>query len=136
MRIRISEGDISLCALQGVDIHRFLRHLASRDAIGKDDNGLPLPNPFDEVHIGTTWGLLVFTLYAHQGQVTKAFNVDLLMVTRDIVISNDGTFVDRYESIVDELLLQARGQLLTGKPKPSLILKGKLPPVYAVKSND
>lgn len=132
MQVRISEGDISACALQGADMRRFLRVLSAKDMVGRDaETGVEKPNPFDEVHIGTAWGLLIFTFYAPTGAVTKALNVDLLLVTRELIISNDGLFVDRYESIVDELLLQAKDQLLTGKKLP-VVKPTKRPPAYEV----
>lgn len=134
MHIRISEGDISAIHLQGGDMRRFLRILGEKDTVGKDAaTGAEKPNPFDEVHIGTSWGLVIFTFYAPGGAVTKALNLDLLLLTRELVISNDGVPIDRYESVVDELLLQAKDQLLTGKKLP-IVLPKNHPPAYEVKA--
>ena len=132
MQLRISESDISACHLQGADLRRFLSILGSKEFVGKDaSTGLEQPNPFEEVHIGTAWGLLVFNFYAPTGSVTKALNVDLLLITRELVISNDGLIIDRYESIVDELLLEAKDQLITGKKLP-VVKPNRRPPAYEV----
>lgn len=129
--VRISEADISACALQGADMRRFLALLAAKEFVGRDaESGERHPNPFDEVALGTSWGLLVFTFYAPTGSVTKAMNVELLFLTRELVVSDDGAIVDRYASIVDALLEDARTQLLSGK-KSRIVERGPKPAVYS-----
>ena len=100
MRVNISPSDISLCALHGADIHRFIGVL-----------GRAVDPIFEAVDIKTAWGLVICVFYGEKdGQVVKAtrpMNIDLLKVTKDLVIKDDGTFVDRYEKIVEELLLTA-----------------------------
>lgn len=111
MKVVISEGDISFCALLGADIRRFLDLLESTSLGVDQQTGKDLPNPFEECHLHTTWGLLVCIFYSPQGKVTKALNIDLLMVTKDLVVSNDGHYVDRYVRVIEELLRLAVAQL-------------------------
>ena len=126
MQVVISEGDISFCALLGADIRRFLSLLGSQEAVGIDqETGDPLLNPFDEVHLHTTWGLLVLVFHSPQGRVTKAMNIDLLTVTKELVISNDGKPVDRYVRVIEELLRLAVAQLHTSPSALPLIRPGK-----------
>lgn len=112
MKVVISEGDISFCALLGADIRRFIATLEMQEAVGIDpETGEPTPNPFDEVHLHTTWGLLVTVFHSPLGSVTKAMNIDLLTVTKELVISDSGKPVDRYVRVIEELLRLAVAQL-------------------------
>jgi hypothetical protein len=117
-------------------MRRFVRLLEQHQTVGRDaESGVEMPNPFEEVHLATTWGLVVFTFYAPQGSVTKAVNIDLLLLLDGTVIGNDGTFIDRYDLMIDELLLQAKDQLLTGKKLP-VVKPGKRPAPYKVFTHD
>lgn len=132
MHVRISDDDIATCVHAGAEMRRFLSLLSAKDTVGKDaTTGLDKPNPFDEVALATSWGLLVFTFNAPSGSVTKAFNVELLALTKANIIGNDGVEVDRYHAIVDELLLEAKDQLLTGKRRP-LHERNRPAPIYKV----
>lgn len=100
MRVTISQDDISRLSLQHVDIRRFIKHLEAVD-----------PHPFDQVHIYTCWGL---SLYLFQGQdgeaVCSVFN-DVLELTQDVVVSDQGQVVERYAKVVEELVKRATDKL-------------------------
>lgn len=97
MRVTISTDDTSRLAAQGIDIQRFLSHLANNDTIAGE------PSPFDLVEVFTSWGLLVFRFGSPFGTITRAMNVAVLDITKDIVVKDDGTLVDRYEKVAEEL---------------------------------
>jgi hypothetical protein len=99
LRVTISPSDISLAALQGVDIHRVVKLLAAVD-----------PFPFSAVEIQTVYGLVVCTFHGER-DVVCAMGFDLLLVTKEMKVSDDGLWVDRYAKIVEELLKRASDKL-------------------------
>lgn len=100
MKLYISPSDVSFVALQGGDIHRFCGHLQA----------VEIPE-FDQVNLFTCWGMLIAQFHGPDGQVTNALNIALLDVTKDIVVSDDGKLVDRYERVVEELVQRAVAKL-------------------------
>lgn len=110
MRVTISADDSSELALQGIDIDRFLGYLSNNDRINDE------PTPFDAIEVCTSWGLLIFRFGSPFGVITRAMNVAVLDVTKDIVVKDDGTLVDRYEKVAEELCKSALDSL-----------RGKLP---------
>lgn len=100
MKLYISPSDVSFVALQGGDIHRFCGHLRAVES-----------PKFDQVSLFTCWGMLILQFAGPEGHVTNALNIALLDVTQEKVIKDDGTIVDRYEKIVEELVKRAHAKL-------------------------
>lgn len=105
MRVTISTDDTSNLAAQDIDIGRFLKHLANNDRINGEST------PFDEIEVYTSWGLLIFRFCSSFGTITRAMNIAVLDITRDIVVKDDGTLVDRYEKVAEELCKTALDSL-------------------------
>lgn len=101
LKVTVSPGDMSSIALQGVDVKRFLKTL---EAVAS--------HTFKEVHVFTCWGLVIFQFRGPQGIVTNAVGLDVLAITKELVVKDDGTYVDRYAKIVEELYKRAHDKLL------------------------
>lgn len=99
MQIEISPSDISFIALQGGDIHRFIKLLKNSDSV------------FTRCVLNTCWGLIVCQFFGPVGRSTCAVSIALLDITKETVINDSGQIVDRYEKVVEELLKRASDKL-------------------------
>lgn len=99
MQIEISPSDISFIALQGGDIHRFVRLLKNA------------PSPFTRCILNTCWGLIVAQFFGPKGRSTCAITIGLLDITKEVVVNDQGQYVDRYEKVVEELIKRASDKL-------------------------
>lgn len=123
MNISISQEDISRLSLLGVDSSRFCDILRTV-TLGKNTEGEDVPSPFELCQLSTAWGLLIGSFKSPQGNVTRALNIELLELTKELVISSDGVPVDRYYSIAAEWIRGAK-QMLEDSPSAVPLIRPK-----------
>lgn len=100
LTVTISQNDVSELALQGIDIRRFLKHLSGHTTRG-----------FERCHLATAWGLVILQFQGTHGVVTLPIGVDVFLITKELVVGDEGRWVDRYEKLAEEAVKWAHEKL-------------------------
>jgi hypothetical protein len=74
------------------------------DLIAFCDLFAPESPQWDQLAVSSSWGMLLFCFHSPESLAIVPVNLDVFLLTKGTVVSNDGQIVSRWQRVAQEIL--------------------------------